>query len=101
MKQGALGFVAIALALVAGCGDNTDVCAAQRDAAAACEWLAGPLASCDENLDACSDDDRGRWVERFDCMRSHCDAGEPQLVVEQTCGADFDVAWGCSPGGGI
>jgi hypothetical protein len=104
MKQSGFWFVLMTMMVVglalASCGDSTDVCAAQKAAAAACSWLPAPLDACDDNLKACADGEREKWAEHFECMQSHCDAGEPEMVVQQVCGIELGgVSWDCSPGG--
>jgi hypothetical protein len=92
--------VAVALGLVSACGDSKDVCGAQKNAAASCSFVAAPLDACESNLSACGDGEREKWVEHFDCLQSHCDAGEPQIVVQQVCAIELGgVSYDCTPGG--
>ena len=96
---GLMATMALGLGL-ASCGDSTDVCGAQKDAAAKCSWLSAPLATCEDNLKVCGDGEREKWVDYFDCMQSNCDAGEPQVVVQQTCAVELGgVSFDCAPGG--
>lgn len=90
----------VALLCGTACGNDTDVCAAQTRAVDACGFVPAPVVGCEDNVAKCGDGERDKWVSHFDCMASHCDAGEPQLVVEEAC-ADHTkgVSWDCSPGG--
>jgi hypothetical protein len=102
MKQLGLAFVLMTTMVLglASCGDSTDVCAAQKDAAKACSWLPTALATCEDNLKSCGDGEREKWVAHFECMQSNCEAGEPEIVVQQACAIELGgVSWDCSPGG--
>jgi len=95
------GCAIVLFAGLSACGDDTDVCSAQADAAKACSFLPAPLDAdtCSQNLKACADGDLTKWADHFQCMQDHCNAGEARIVVEQACAmATSSVPSGCSPG---
>ena len=100
MKQIGIAFIALAVVALAACGDSKDVCGAQKSAAKACSFVGAPLDTCADNIKSCSDSDRVKWVNHFDCMQQACDSGESEIVVQQDCTGELDgVAYSCTPGG--